>query len=345
MGQKSPTELYARSVLVTLLGLSLHMLLGPSMNLVSFMLAFPTIYLVTSFWGFGPALLSILMWTLAISYFDFEPRYSFHVTDPREVVHLVTFLLTTIPVSWIVDRKEREELRLRQDTDRLEQENQIRDQFVNTISHDLRTPLTIARMSSEMILRNNKEEVNKKHLARLIASLSRIDSMISNLLDGRRLTVGNPLQLNQKIFNLEGMFKKILESFEALNTHRLTLTHTENELLVNWSEDHIQRCLENLIMNALKYGDAQTPIEFGFSKKEDDRVHFWVKNKGPVIQPDKLQTLFEPFTRGETAKGKQGWGIGLNLIREIVKAHKGAVSATSSEAEGTIFSVVMPANP
>lgn len=347
------------SILLTLLVMSLFLFFGPQYTLIPLLLANPCIYLITFFWGFFPALVSIILWTLGLAFFFFLPRYSFHITSPREMAHLFAFVVTSVPLSLIIHKKRIEEiLRIeelqhqseeayesRKRADRTEELGRLKDQFVNTLSHDLRNPLSVARLSCEMVLRSTQDELVRKNTARTLASLGRIDSMVSNLLDSRRISLGNPLNLRRSTFNLYDLLVQIQEHFGVLYKNRVFLRGEESEVIVDWDRSYVQRALENLINNALKYGDPEREIDFGFTQ-EGVVVDLWVRNYGAVLTAVEREKIFRPFERLEALADKSsGWGIGLPMVEAIARAHGGAVSVESDQQKGTIFHLRLKDNP
>jgi signal transduction histidine kinase len=110
-----------------------------------------------------------------------------------------------------------------------------------------------------------------------------------------------------------------------------------------WSYNGIRRILENLIANGAKYGSPNTPITIRIELR-GERVWVFVHNQGSPIPESEQLSIFEPFHRLAKAegKGKQGWGLGLTLVRGLTEAHGGQVSVRSSATEGTTFKLDLP---
>jgi signal transduction histidine kinase len=110
-----------------------------------------------------------------------------------------------------------------------------------------------------------------------------------------------------------------------------------------WSSSAIRRILENLCGNSVKYGAPHRPVTVSL-EEEGGKVKLQVHNEGMPIPTTELPHLFEPFRRSSAARasGKRGWGLGLTLVKGLVEAQGGSVSVSSSEAQGTLFTVVLP---
>jgi signal transduction histidine kinase len=114
-------------------------------------------------------------------------------------------------------------------------------------------------------------------------------------------------------------------------------------LEVNFDQDHTRRILENLLNNAVKYGSDLTPINVTV-KIVNNELCMSVHNWGNPIAETDFEKIFQPFGRTQEAadSGIKGWGLGLSLVRSIVKSHRGHLDVASSEGQGTTFSIRIP---
>lgn len=321
------------------------------------MLTFPVIYMITSLWGLRPGIISICLWTLGLSYFTFEPRFSLHIMSVDEIIHLIIFFSSSVFVSFFIDKKRQKELKQNleivhmsaQDLERkaralvLESESYLKDQFVNTLSHDLRNPLSMSMMATQMILKR-PDDTNfvTRMCNRSLVSLKRIDMMIQDLLDSRRISAGNELNLKFIEFDFLKLLENLKIDFEYLYGDRFVLK-VKNKMIVKWSENYIKRAIENLVGNAVKYGSSSTSIELGYDLFDSDNAIIWVKNQGEVLSDKEIESILTPFTRLKEKDQKQkGWGIGLSLVNAVVAGHGGSVKVTSQEGEGTTFIMTLP---
>jgi signal transduction histidine kinase len=332
------------SIILTLVGISSYFLLGPKFRLIPFMLAYPVIYIICAFWGLYPAVVSILLWTFALAYFFFEPTLSIHLANMYELAHLTTFVFSSVLVSYFVNKKRRsefDELEAMQRARKLEELHQARELFLNSLSHDLRTPLSVARLSSELALRTPNEGKRLEYVRKSVASLTRVEHMVFDLLDSGRISAGKTLEVNKMPFHLSQTMGRIRDSYTTLYGQCLVITEEDPELVLTCSENHILRALENLISNGLKFGDKTRPVEMGF-RKSSGLINIWVKNYGSYIPEKDLVRIFTPFERLTSTTKEAGWGIGLNLVMEVARAHDGTVKVESSLDNGTTFHILIP---
>ncbi|WP_375765715.1 PAS domain-containing sensor histidine kinase [Archangium gephyra] len=229
---------------------------------------------------------------------------------------------------------------------RLEDERELRERFVSTLTHDLRTPLSAAKMSAQLAQKraDNPEDV-RRLTGRLIDNLDRADAMLRDLLDASLVHAGQRLAITRSECDLHALTLDVLQDLTTLYGDRFVLEAGE-PLCSAWDCAGLRRLLENLCTNAVKYGATEQPItvtlrRVGLAARID------VHNQGPPIPPEVLPTLFQPFLRapsGMTA-AQQGWGLGLTLVKGIAEAHGGGIHIVSHAAHGTTFQVTLPLHP
>jgi signal transduction histidine kinase len=224
----------------------------------------------------------------------------------------------------------------------LKNEKYLRETFVSALSHDLRTPLSAAKMSAQMILRKPEAADLPKQMPRIIANIDRIDGMIQNLLDANLIKVGQALPIDIHSCELQKIIDESVTDLRSIHGSRFQITHHQN-VTGHWSQSAIRRMVENLCTNAIKYGDPESMVNITTSERDQD-VFISVHNCGEAISPQDLNRLFRPFHRSSSAKcsGKKGWGIGLSLVQGLARAHGGEVGVESQPKEGTTFRIRLP---
>jgi PAS domain S-box-containing protein len=242
-----------------------------------------------------------------------------------------------------VTNKKKLEEELHRSLKDLKEERRLREIFVSTLTHDLRTPLTVAKMSAELILRNRKStEESRVSAARIFDNTERMDIMIHDLLDANRIRAGEKLPIKLQDCDLVALTRKTLETLAEIHGERFRLTAPAT-CMCSVDIMGIRRIIENLCINAVKYGDKKTPISVTIEKL-NNKVQLSIHNEGPEIPRRDQATLFEQFQRTQSAEtsGKKGWGIGLTLIRGLVESHGGSVRVVSEVDMGTTFIVELP---
>ncbi|MBA2403947.1 MAG: sensor histidine kinase, partial [Bdellovibrionales bacterium] len=212
----------------------------------------------------------------------------------------------------------------------------IQEQLSRTLAHDLRTPITAAKMNAQMIIRKADADIFYVDKARRInGSMDRLDMMICDLLDVSRLRSGESLPLEFKEFDFEMIVKEIVIELNYENPNSAIL-NSSGPCLGSWNENGIRRLIENLANNAIKYGKEKTPITLNLSQDEE-KIILEVHNEGEPIPLEDQSLLFEQYKRAKSAESKVGWGLGLAMVKGMVEGHKGSIRVDSEAGKGTSF--------
>lgn len=225
----------------------------------------------------------------------------------------------------------------------LESERTLREQFVSGLSHDLRTPLTAARLSAQLLAKEiDPASLQGRQARRVVQGIDRTEQMISDLLDANRIQAEQGVSLKIEACDLVAMVKSTLSELNVFLGDRIRLSCSQS-IEGFWDCRALRRVLENLVNNAEKYGCKDEPILVILAELAG-RVEISVHNRGNPISTDDQKTLFCQFRRSSNAiqSGQRGWGIGLALVRGIAEAHGGSVKVSSSREAGTLFSVSIP---
>ena len=224
-----------------------------------------------------------------------------------------------------------------------EQATQMRSNIISMLGHDMRSPLNSASVNAQMIARSPGDiEGVVKRAQRVVAAVERIDSMIQNLLDADRLESGDPLALEIDQHDLAQMVRQTYDDLVLTHGTRFAL-ESPAHLEGHWDLCALQRTLENLCVNAVKYGDPERDITIRLENR-DNGVAMSVHNWGPPLTPECVASLFKPRFRRieEVQKAKHGWGLGLALVRAMAIAHGGHAYVSSTAEKGTTFFVEFP---
>jgi PAS domain S-box-containing protein len=230
---------------------------------------------------------------------------------------------------------------------RLETERELRERFVATLSHDLRTPLTAAKMSALILIRKPDDaDAVGKFAGKIVANIDRGDGMIRDLLDANRIGAGERLPIEVSECDANAVARETLEELATVHGDRFLLMAPGRPIRGYWSRSGIQRILENLCANAVKYGARERKVAVALSRSEP-WLRLSVHNWGAPIPPQDQRTLFEPYRRTASAQAgrEKGWGLGLTLVKGLAEAQGGSVSVKSSAENGTTFEVRLPLAP
>ncbi len=234
--------------------------------------------------------------------------------------------------------------KLEQNLEQLEAEKELREKFVSALTHDLRTPLAVIKISSQILTSKMLEpEVFNKSVNRIVNNVDRADRMIRDLLDATRLRAneGLPLVIQQHL--LEAVLEHAIKDLEDLHGKRFVMQNSNSGILVHLDNMAVHRMIENLASNAIKYGAEDKPVTIAVNC-EKDWFEISVHNHGNPILPEDQKLLFQPFQRTDFAKAskQKGWGIGLTLVQGLAHAHHGTITFESGAEHGTKFIIRLP---
>jgi signal transduction histidine kinase len=221
-------------------------------------------------------------------------------------------------------------------------QSSFRDQFFATMAHDLRNPLHVVQSSASLILRDPRSEQVTHWATRIIENISRADRMVQELLDAMRVQAGARLPIEIQACDLVEVVRHTLERLQLECGERFVLV-APHPVRGHVAPDALERAVENLCSNAVKYGAPSQPITVTV-RETHERAILTVHNHGPHIPAEKQETLFRAFQRLSEAEtsGKRGWGLGLAQVRAVAEAHGGSIGVDSVPDRGTTFIIDIP---
>ncbi|WP_224372242.1 hybrid sensor histidine kinase/response regulator [Hyalangium versicolor] len=226
--------------------------------------------------------------------------------------------------------------------DELSETLRLNEMFTAVLGHDLRNPLSAILTGAELLQRRTEDEAVRKAAGRMLASGKRMGRMIEDVLDLARARLAGGIPLKREETDFGQMLHRIVQEHQAAFPERRIEVHQKGNGVGNWDADRLAQVASNLIGNALQHGDVKEPIQILLDGTHDDAIRFSVENVG-VIPPDVQQSLFDPFRGGQRQRGrKEGLGLGLYIVQQIVQAHQGDVQVESGTSRYTVFSVELP---
>lgn len=231
-----------------------------------------------------------------------------------------------------------------QDITYLKQVDRLKNEFVHTVSHDLRSPLTAILGYVDLLERVGPvNDQQREFIQRVQASVESITSLVNDLLELGRIEAG--LDSQKEMVPMEGIIRYTLETLEGLiNDKRLSLNLKlpPESPSMRGNPLRLRQMLDNLLGNAIKYtpenGEIVVEVE-----EQGDQVILRVTDNGPGIPPADQPHVFEKFYRASNVpKGVGGSGLGLAIVKSIVDNHHGRIWVESLPGQGTTFTVVMP---
>ena len=220
---------------------------------------------------------------------------------------------------------------------------ELREQLIGVVGHDLRTPLSSIVMGASLMLkRGMMVDADVKVAARIARSADRMTRIISELLDFTRVRLGGGMSIEPRPVDLADLCADVIAEVEAGHPDRSVAFDTDADTRGMWDRERLAQVVSNLIGNAIQHGKPDGAIQVRL-RGEGDSVRLEVQNEGAAIPVDLLPSIFDPFRRNPRAGQKsEGLGLGLYICRELVRAHGGEIAVQSTEEAGTTFTVRLP---
>ncbi len=223
---------------------------------------------------------------------------------------------------------------------------EMKEKFMQSITHDLKNPLSAIMGMADLVKLKIGKDIGKeenKYLNVLKAEADRLMGMINDILNLAKIESGN-MELDKSEFNIKNIFQEMKETFTAQAENadiKLEIKKYRDSFdNVNADKKLIKRVIINLLGNALKYTPRGGTIILG-SEKEAGRIRIYVQDTGEGMPPEMCEKIFDRFKQ-INGRSRGGTGIGLNVSKEIVRAHGGRIWAESKPGKGSVFSFTLP---
>ncbi|WP_122572759.1 PAS domain-containing sensor histidine kinase [Pseudomonas viridiflava] len=216
------------------------------------------------------------------------------------------------------------------------------EQMVGIVSHDLRNPLAAIKMAAGLLERSLLEPRQQRFLGQIHHSTDRAERMIVDLLDFTQARVGQGINLSMQSIDLHATVARGVEELRLTFTANALIHRMEGEGACVADPDRLLQLVGNLVSNAVTYGapDSEIVITSAF---EGNVIKVSVHNRGEPIPMEKVDSLYEPAVRVVSDSDEtRTVGLGLFIVREIIRAHLGDINVRSSAEEGTTFTATLP---
>ena len=326
--------------------------------------------IIALIWGTEPAVLSILLGTLAFDIYFLSPTPML-IHGWGASLPLIPFVLAEIIMVVLAAQRERSRryvlfaqqdlegyagelerlnAELKQANQDLEKADKLKDQFLSMASHELKTPITSIQGQAQLgMLRLKKLGELPSELVPVRTSLERIDqhthrlnNLVEDLLDLSILSSGKTA-LRATDCDLAAVCREVITEQHSLSGRAIELELPASPVVVQADCERLSQIVTNLVTNAIKYSPENSAVQVRVSQS-GDKAMIQVHNEGSPIPQEQQANLFEPFYRTPDAQSssKKGWGLGLAISKEIVERHNGHIQVESSEEQGTTFTIELP---
>lgn len=241
-----------------------------------------------------------------------------------------TFLLIILVGAVFVFRAVRRQFKVAQ-----QQQN-----FMMAITHELKTPIAVAKLNLETLQKHKLDAARQEKLIRMtLQETNRLNTLTNNILISSQLEAGG-YQLVKETIDLTAMTTKLVQEFQVRFPDRQWETTIEQAIHIQGDSLLIQILINNLLDNAVKYGPKNSAL-FIALKKQEHGVQLAVSDQGPGIPDGEKTQVFKRFYRigNEAVRKTQGTGLGLYLCKKIVTDHHGTIQITDNQPNGATFTV------
>lgn len=228
----------------------------------------------------------------------------------------------------------------------LNMQEEMRRRFISNLSHDIRTPLTSINGFINGILDGTIHKDKEKKYLRIVAEESeRLKRLTNDILDLSKIE-GGELELNITNFNISETLLNEIDKFEKSiidKKVRVSIKLDKNKSMVMGDPTQIKRVINNLIDNAVKFVEEEGRINIE-THYHSGKIYISIGNTGTVLSKDDLSRIWERFNKLDTSRSKDkiGSGLGLSIVKEILKAHKEDIEVISNSDVGVKFTFSLP---
>lgn len=226
--------------------------------------------------------------------------------------------------------------------------DQQKDEFLDTVAHELKTPITGIRAATELLLddmADMPDDLKQQFLSNILNDSERLSRLIQNILDFEKLSKGRT-QLNIQKCNIRETINKTVSSLQHLAEKKgvVIVNSNQSEVSAEYDEDRIQQVLTNLLSNALKFCEAnkgEVILDYGFNK---GMLEVKVKDNGRGIPEADLPFVFDKFyqSKNQNIIKPEGSGLGLAICNQIIKNHGGKIWVNNNKKTGVTFGFTLP---
>ncbi|MCD6679621.1 MAG: hybrid sensor histidine kinase/response regulator [Burkholderiaceae bacterium] len=220
----------------------------------------------------------------------------------------------------------------------LERALSLNEMMVAVLTHDLRTPLSAIGFTAELLLRTGSDDKVRQSALRLKSSASRMSAMITQLLDFSRIRAGG-LRIEPRPVDLGEVVEGVVGELRQASPDARIELRIVGDVRATLDADRIGQVASNLVANALRHGTSEAGVRVLVDGSRSDALRVEVENAGS-IEPVERTRLFEPFRT--TKSGREGLGLGLYIVDQFVRAHRGSVFVDADEPGRVLFGFSVP---
>lgn len=290
-----------------------------------------------------PILITAFLSGLILNFFFIQPLFTFHITNTEDILLFFMYLIIAL-VSAVLTYKIREAENKARDKEEKEKTIQLYDTLLNSLSHELRTPIAtiIGAIDTLKEHKNKLSENNQTELLEEIDKASiRLNRQVENLLNMSRLETGT-LKTKLDWCDLNELIYAVVEKIAVVkNEHTIDFVPDEKLPLFKLDTGLIEEIIQNLVLNAIQYTTKKSVIKIAATHQSENCI-ISISDTGNGFPESQIEFVFDKFYRLPNTK-TGGSGLGLSIVKGFVEAHNGSISLKNNANSGACFTITIPA--
>lgn len=298
-----------------------------------------TVSLIAMLFEIWPVLLSAVLSALIWNFFFIPPIFTIHIDNAEDILMFLLYFLIALVNAVLTNKIRKAEKKAR---DKEEKENAIvlYNTVLNSLSHELRTPIATILGAVDTLKENKISQTNQQELLHEIDKASiRLNRQVENLLNMNRLETGM-LKLNLDWCDINEIIYSIIQKMEISN-HPILFKANDELPLFKLDSGLMEQVIYNLIINSIQYTPAHTVITI-FTLLENENLIIQLNDNGNGFPDKEIPKIFEKFYRLPNSKAG-GTGLGLTIVKGYVEAHHGKIKLQHNTPHGAQFIISIPA--
>lgn len=258
--------------------------------------------------------------------------------------YVLSFIIILSIILWVIYNRVKDKNELYVEKMKLKKQeelNQNKIQFFTNISHEFRTPLTLIISPLNELVNQETDKERARVMNLMLRNANRLLRLINQILDFRKAD-NNQLKIKAQRIELISFSQYFLDVFSEVARKRhinLNLKYNTDDIEVWYDADLLEKCIYNLVFNALKYTLENGNITIELYKEANTMIYLKVRDDGAGINPKDLPYLFDRFYQGEFSNNS-GTGVGLHMVKTIVELHGGSIEAeNNNDGQGSCFTL------
>jgi two-component system sensor histidine kinase/response regulator len=267
-----------------------------------------------------------------------------YITKPFQMEEVLARVETHIALQALQKKLEHQVLTLQDLNTALQESNSELDAFAHTVAHDLKNPVANILMSTELLQEiAGDPHQDQDKTAEIVRWLNVSGRKVVNIIDELLLLASvrqedvtrTPVDMARVVRQAQNRLDWMIAQYQG------AITLPEQWPVALGYAPWIEEIWVNYLSNGLKYGGQPPQLQLGATKLSDGTIRFWIKDNGPGIPPEKVETLFTEFTRIERTRA-EGHGLGLSIVKRIANKLNGSVGVESQIGQGSLFYFTLP---